>query len=310
MQAKPVLRPRFALLEHSQQAVHELQSTTTVGRENTDLVFPELTSMSRRHFRIIIEGEDAFVEDMGSSNGTYLNGIRLEPHQRAFLKNSDSIIAGKALFTFQEHLSIEQRAQQEEISIPNLSQEIENVATPLVSSPAPAVAREKAGEPQKEESLLSISLLNFDRFKRSPLEAKKRTEKKRAKQKKERRQELSNVFSYSKHLITLIFIGVLIWRFRVEWAAIDQLPTQPFSVRDLKMRFAFSVGMAYLAMIFAQVILSAFTKRWWVAALLLAVSIFSGGLVGTELEKIAQFQEAKQANLKAWDPHRYPAQKK
>lgn len=51
---------------------------TTCGRDaNCDAVIPE-TSLSRRHARFYIEDKSLFVEDLGSTNGTFVNGEQLE----------------------------------------------------------------------------------------------------------------------------------------------------------------------------------------------------------------------------------------
>lgn len=51
---------------------------TTCGRDaNCDAVIPE-TSLSRRHARFFIKDKSLFVEDLGSTNGTFVNGEQLE----------------------------------------------------------------------------------------------------------------------------------------------------------------------------------------------------------------------------------------
>src|SRR5437588_3172044 len=64
---------------------------TVVGRrEDCDLRIP-LGDVSRKHCRIIRDGESLRVEDLGSSNGTYHNGQRV---QEAPLSPGDSIQRG------------------------------------------------------------------------------------------------------------------------------------------------------------------------------------------------------------------------
>lgn len=64
----------------------------TVGREApADLVIPD-QFLSRAHFQILSEGMIHIFTDKGSSNGTYLNGVRL---RQAVLKPRDAIFAGR-----------------------------------------------------------------------------------------------------------------------------------------------------------------------------------------------------------------------
>ncbi len=45
-----------------------------VGRQPGSAVWLDLPSVSRRHARILIAGDQVTLEDLGSKNGTYLNG--------------------------------------------------------------------------------------------------------------------------------------------------------------------------------------------------------------------------------------------
>jgi pSer/pThr/pTyr-binding forkhead associated (FHA) protein len=45
---------------------------TTWGRTNAKYVHPTDTAMSRSHARVYHRGEDFFIEDMGSTNGTFV----------------------------------------------------------------------------------------------------------------------------------------------------------------------------------------------------------------------------------------------
>ena len=74
-------------------------SITTIGRESTnDIAFPEDFSISRRQARIIFEQDDIFIEDLGSTNGTYLNKRRITKKMK--LENNDEIKIGKKDFIF------------------------------------------------------------------------------------------------------------------------------------------------------------------------------------------------------------------
>jgi hypothetical protein len=57
---------------------HPLDAELILGREpaTADLVIPD-PGVSRRHARVLEQNGDVIVEDLGSSNGTYVNGHRI-----------------------------------------------------------------------------------------------------------------------------------------------------------------------------------------------------------------------------------------
>jgi hypothetical protein len=67
----------------------EIDKTSTIGREpGLDVVLPD-GSVSRRHARIELRGESFFVVDLGSANGTFVNGAKVseaELHGGQFLR--------------------------------------------------------------------------------------------------------------------------------------------------------------------------------------------------------------------------------
>lgn len=74
------------------------RDTTTIGRrEDCDLRIP-LVDVSRKHCRLVIQGSALRLDDLGSSNGTYHNGQRV---QGAVLKPGDSVRIGPVQFVIQ-----------------------------------------------------------------------------------------------------------------------------------------------------------------------------------------------------------------
>lgn len=71
---------------------------TVIGRrEDCDLRIP-LGEVSRKHCRLVRDGDSLRLEDLGSSNGTYHNGQRI---QEATLRPGDSIQVGPLVFVLQ-----------------------------------------------------------------------------------------------------------------------------------------------------------------------------------------------------------------
>jgi pSer/pThr/pTyr-binding forkhead associated (FHA) protein len=74
------------------------QGENVLGRVEEGAVFVDEASVSRRHARIVVAGETATLEDLGSRNGTWLGTKRLaEP---ASLGDGDSFRLGSALLEF------------------------------------------------------------------------------------------------------------------------------------------------------------------------------------------------------------------
>jgi hypothetical protein len=82
-----------------------------IGRWDADSgIFPDVdldeddaeAKVSRRHARIVNHNGQYFIEDLGSTNGTFVNrGRRLLPGKRHMLQNGDEIIVGKTFLKFQ-----------------------------------------------------------------------------------------------------------------------------------------------------------------------------------------------------------------
>lgn len=70
-----------------------------IGRQKTcDLPIP-LSSVSREHCEVVIEGESARVRDLGSRNGTFRNGEKIT--EMVTLEPGDRIAIGPIVFTVQ-----------------------------------------------------------------------------------------------------------------------------------------------------------------------------------------------------------------
>ena len=70
----------------------------TFGRHPDNQVVLPSRLASAHHFRLQITGDQVQIEDLGSTNGTYLNEERLQ--EARLLQAGDRISAGDATFTF------------------------------------------------------------------------------------------------------------------------------------------------------------------------------------------------------------------
>ena len=69
-----------------------------VGRERTCDIFIDDPSTSRRHARLVPTTDGHYIEDLGSKNGSLLNG---RPCTRELLRDGDQVLLGTVLLTYQ-----------------------------------------------------------------------------------------------------------------------------------------------------------------------------------------------------------------
>lgn len=72
-----------------------------IGKQKDEVdMLLEDESVSRIHARIYMENEIIYLEDLNSTNGTFKNGLRLQPYEKRRLEENDEIRFGKLLFVF------------------------------------------------------------------------------------------------------------------------------------------------------------------------------------------------------------------
>lgn len=72
--------------------------TTTIGRKPNNDIHIDNLSVSGKHAQVITILDDSFLEDLGSTNGTYVNGKLVKKHA---LDHGDNITLGKYQITYQ-----------------------------------------------------------------------------------------------------------------------------------------------------------------------------------------------------------------
>lgn len=87
------------LLQGGEAIPYELNREETVIGRHPDCHIQLASDMvSRKHAQVVRSGDEYFVEDLGSGNGTYVNGKRIEA--KTALKPDDRIKLGPILFRF------------------------------------------------------------------------------------------------------------------------------------------------------------------------------------------------------------------
>lgn len=97
------VRPRLAVIAaHGYEPGSEFDLTggATMGRTSPSEIIVEDPFASSRHARIFARGPYTFIEDLGSTNGTVLNGAPLQAPQQ--LASGDRIAIGDTEFEYRE----------------------------------------------------------------------------------------------------------------------------------------------------------------------------------------------------------------
>ena len=109
--SKSVTRPTLVVFQSG-----EIANSYPIEKENMMIgrtdpntgIFPEIdltrydpqAKVSRRHACLYRRGGQFLIEDIGSSNGTVINGTRLPPRQPRQLNNGDDLVFGDTLMKF------------------------------------------------------------------------------------------------------------------------------------------------------------------------------------------------------------------
>ncbi len=135
---------------------------TVLGRSATCGVPVALDGVSRQHCAFTVASGRASIRDLGSKNGTWVNGERLEPHRGAVLSNGAVLHTGEASFKFIAHGDAE--ASYHEAVYKMLTEDALTGAKNrrfLMDVLEREVAREHRGE-----NGLALLLVDVDEFKR------------------------------------------------------------------------------------------------------------------------------------------------
>ncbi len=90
----------LVLLKSGESTVYEIAADeVVVGRHPECAVHVDSNMVSRKHARVVREGSDFFIEDLGSGNGTSVNGQKIVG--RSPLNHEDRIRLGPILFRFE-----------------------------------------------------------------------------------------------------------------------------------------------------------------------------------------------------------------
>jgi len=88
------------LLGFNDETLHEYeldQESMTIGRKADNDIHIDNLAVSSHHAKILTILNDSFLEDLGSTNGTFINGEKINKHA---LQNGEVIVIGKHKLTY------------------------------------------------------------------------------------------------------------------------------------------------------------------------------------------------------------------
>jgi DNA-binding winged helix-turn-helix (wHTH) protein len=80
------------------------EGMNVIGRDPAAAVFVDSTTVSRRHAVIVVSPEGASLEDLGSKNGTFLRGQRVDT--ATLLADGDELAVGSARMSFRSSAAV------------------------------------------------------------------------------------------------------------------------------------------------------------------------------------------------------------
>lgn len=111
------------------------KEVTTIGRKAVNDIQIDNLAVSGGHAKVLTLGNDCFLEDLGSTNGTYVNGDRAT---KLVLKHGDKIMIGKHQLLYQNEAAASAGDNEEDFE-----------KTMILKPYAPGMGGESAPEPSK-----------------------------------------------------------------------------------------------------------------------------------------------------------------
>lgn len=108
--------PKVILTEAGEKGekIISVSGALSIGRLPDNDIHLEKGSVSRRHAKIIAEGEQYYLVDLESGNGTLLNGLLVSPNENRLLRNNDRIVIDNYTLRFWETDEMFERGLREE----------------------------------------------------------------------------------------------------------------------------------------------------------------------------------------------------
>ena len=91
---------RLDSLNFKMQEYYVIDGDISLGRSSKNDVVIKDKFVSKNHLLIRVKNQRYYLEDLGSANGTFLNGVKIDPNELIELQNNDKIGVGFIQFIF------------------------------------------------------------------------------------------------------------------------------------------------------------------------------------------------------------------
>lgn len=91
---------RLDSLNFKMQEYYVIDGDISLGRSSRNDVVIKDKFVSKNHLLIREKNQRYYLEDLGSANGTFLNGVKIDPNELIELQNNDKIGVGFIQFIF------------------------------------------------------------------------------------------------------------------------------------------------------------------------------------------------------------------
>lgn len=91
---------RLDSLNFKMQEYYVIEGDISLGRSSKNDVVIKDKFVSKNHLLICEKNQRYYLEDLGSANGTFLNGVKIDPNELIELQNNDKIGVGFIQFIF------------------------------------------------------------------------------------------------------------------------------------------------------------------------------------------------------------------
>src|SRR5688572_16416166 len=120
------------------------KAETTIGRKPDNDIVIDNPAVSGHHARIVRQGDEFFIEDLNSTNGTFLKGQKV---LKAGLKSRDEVAIAKHSIVFMSD---------EAVAAPAAAQSVSSESTVVMTAPRPKPAGEAAKPPAESIGALRV----------------------------------------------------------------------------------------------------------------------------------------------------------
>lgn len=91
---------RLDSLDFKMQEYYVIDGDLSLGRSSRNDIVIKDKFVSKNHLKIHDDSEAYYIEDLGSANGTFLNGAKIDSNELIELQNNDKIGVGFIQFIF------------------------------------------------------------------------------------------------------------------------------------------------------------------------------------------------------------------